>query len=70
VDAKRKWLQFPHLIHVDWDNAWVSKNFTAEVALAGNIPIIARALADRLEPGQGLNQRQTWIAELKKKLEI
>ena len=37
VDAKRRGLVLPRLIHVDWDDQWIGKNFPAEIALTGNL---------------------------------
>jgi acetolactate synthase-1/2/3 large subunit len=69
VDTNRKWLKFPHLIHVDWDDRWINRNFAAEVAVRGDVPRIAKALADRVKPGPDVNQRKRWVGELKIKLE-
>ena len=34
----------PRLIHVDWDDRWIGKNFPAEIALTGNLVQIVRNL--------------------------
>ncbi len=44
VDAKRRGLVLPRLIHVDWDNQWIGKNFPAEIALTGNLVRIVHGL--------------------------
>ena len=50
VDAKRRGLALPEqLIHVDWDERWISKNYPAAVPLVGDITAITRALRDQLE---------------------
>ena len=50
VDAKRRGLVLPEqLIHVDWDERWISKNYPAAVPLVGDITAITRALRDQLE---------------------
>ena len=48
VDAKRRGLVLPRLIHVDWDNQWIGKNFPAEIALTGNIVQIVQELAKEI----------------------
>ena len=46
VDAKRRGLVLPEqLIHVDWDERWISKNYPAAVPLVGDIAAITRAPA-------------------------
>ncbi len=69
VDAKRRGMTLSHLIHVDWDAQWIDKNFPAEVALTGDIPSILAAMRHRLEPTSLLDQRLTWIKEMRKRLE-
>lgn len=69
VDAKRRGMTLSHLIHVDWDAQWIGKNFPAEVALTGDIPSILAAMRHRLEPTSLLDQRMTWIKEMRKRLE-
>jgi acetolactate synthase-1/2/3 large subunit len=69
VDAKRRGIALSHLIHVDWDAKWIDKNFPAEVALIGDIPSILEAMLHRLEPASLLDQRRTWIQEMRKRLE-
>ncbi len=62
VDAKRRGLALPEqLIHVDWDERWISKNYPAAVPLVGDITAITRALRDQLEgePYTGPRQERT-----------
>jgi len=68
VDAKRRGLVLPQLIHVDWNERWINKNFPATVSLVGDIRIIAQELQRQLggEPYSG--QRQERTAELRRKL--
>ncbi len=50
VDAKRRGLALPEqLIHVDWDERWISKNYPASLPLVGDIGAITRALRNQLE---------------------
>jgi len=50
VDAKRRGLLLPRLIHVDWDDQWIDKNFPAEIALTGDLVQIVRALVKEIDP--------------------
>ena len=62
VDAKRRGLALPEqLIHVDWDERWISKNYLAALPLVGDIGAIARALRTQLEgePYTGPRQERT-----------
>ncbi len=62
VDAKRRGLVLPEqLIHIDWDERWISKNYPAAVPLVGDITTITRALRDQLEgePYTGPRQERT-----------
>ena len=62
VDAKRRGLVLPEqLIHIDWDERWISKNYPAAVPLVGDIAAITRALRNQLEgePYAGPRQERT-----------
>ena len=62
VDAKRRGLVLPEqLIHVDWDERWISRNYPAALPLVGDIGAITRALRDQLEgePYTGPRQERT-----------
>ncbi len=69
VDAKRRGLELPQLIHVDWNERWINKNFPATVSLVGDIRAIAQELQRQLggEPYSG--QRQERVTGLRKKLD-
>ena len=74
VDAKRRGLVLPEqLIHVDWDERWISKNYPAAVPLVGDIAAITRALRDQLEgePYTGPRQERTaaWRREAEAEIE-
>jgi acetolactate synthase-1/2/3 large subunit len=69
VDAKRRGLALSKLIHVDWDDRWVNKNFPTEVALTGNIPAIVRALLGRLEYDSAAERRLGWIRGMRGKID-
>ena len=62
VDAKRRGLVLPEqLIHIDWDERWISRNYPAAVPLVGDIAAITRALRGQLEgePYAGPRQERT-----------
>ncbi len=62
VDAKRRGLVLPEqLIHIDWNERWINKNYPAAVPLVGDITAITRALRDQLEgePYAGPRQERT-----------
>lgn len=50
VDAKRRGLVLPEqVIHVDWDERWIGRNYPTTLSLIGDVPAIARELRGRLE---------------------
>ncbi len=64
VDAKRRGLVLPeHLIHVDWDERWIGKNFPPAVPLVGDIRVIAQELRRQLAGEPYAGQRQERVAE-------
>jgi acetolactate synthase-1/2/3 large subunit len=64
VDAKRRGLVLPQqLIHVDWDERWIGKNFPTAVPLVGDIRAIATALRTQLTGEPYTGQRQERVAE-------
>ncbi|MFO7598265.1 MAG: thiamine pyrophosphate-binding protein [Candidatus Desulfacyla sp.] len=46
ADYHRRGVALPRLIHVDWDDVWIHKNYPAELTIIGDIRIIARRLAE------------------------
>ena len=74
VDAKRRGLALPEqLIHVDWDERWISRNYPAALPLVGDIGAITQALRNQLEgePYTGPRQERTaaWRREADAELE-
>ena len=74
VDAKRRGLALPEqLIHVDWDERWISRNYPAALPLVGDIGAITQALRAQLEgePYTGPRQERTaaWRREADAELE-
>ncbi|MGE0820910.1 MAG: thiamine pyrophosphate-binding protein [Candidatus Binatia bacterium] len=67
VDAKRRGLVLPEqVIHVDWDERWIGKNFPTTVPLVGDIRAIAKELRRQLEGEPYTGQRQERVAEWRK----
>jgi acetolactate synthase-1/2/3 large subunit len=64
VDAKRRGLVLPEqVIHVDWDERWIGKNFPATVPLVGDIRAITKELRRQLEGEPYSGPRQQRVAE-------
>jgi acetolactate synthase-1/2/3 large subunit len=64
VDAKRRGLVLPEqLIHVDWDERWIGKNFPTAVPLVGDIRAITSELRRQLEGEPYSGPRQQRVAE-------
>ncbi len=69
VDAKRRGLRLPgKLIHMDWNDRWIDKNFPSEIPLIGDVPAIFKALVNAFDIVPSRNQRMTWIKGMKEKL--
>ena len=50
VDAKRRGLVLPEqVIHLDWDERWISKNYPTTLPLVGDVPAITHELRSQLE---------------------
>jgi acetolactate synthase I/II/III large subunit len=68
VDAKRRGLVLPQqLIHVDWDERWIGRNFPAAVPLVGDIRMITHELRRQLEGEPYTGQRQERVAEWRRR---
>ena len=64
VDAKRRGLVLPEpLIHVDWDERWIGRNFPTAVSLVGDLRAITRELRRQLEGEPYTGPRQERVAE-------
>ena len=63
VDAKRRGLVLPEqVIHVDWDERWIGRNYPTTLPLVGDVPAIVRQLRDRLEGEPYTGPRQERVA--------
>jgi len=69
VDFKQHGIKLPHLIHIDWDDTWVNKNYVADLSLTGNINKIVAALRVRLAAELKPGSRKGWAGDLKKTCE-
>ena len=45
-DFHRRGVSLPRLIHIDWDDVWIHKNYRGEMTILGDIRAIARRLAE------------------------
>ena len=64
VDAKRRGLRLPRLIHMEWDNQWIGKNFQAEIALTGDLAQMARALIKGISPLPQAEKRRRHMGKI------
>ncbi len=46
ADFRRRGVSLPRLIHVDWDDTWIGKNYPAEMCITGDIRAVARRLSE------------------------
>lgn len=69
VDAKRRGLKLPPLIHLDWDETWVNKNFPADVALLGDISSNLSAIIEGIEATLPITERTEWMRERRENIE-
>ncbi|MBW1790080.1 MAG: thiamine pyrophosphate-binding protein [Deltaproteobacteria bacterium] len=68
ADAKRRGLVLNDLIHVDWDERWIGKNYPAAVALVGDVVAIAQHMAGELAGETPSEARRSWVADARKTL--
>jgi len=64
VDAKRRGLELPRLIHVDWDDQWLNRNFPAEISLTGDLVQIVRALVKETTPLPHREKRKARVVDI------
>ncbi len=69
ADYQRRGVSLPRLIHVDWDPAWMDRNYPTEMRISGNLQDLARRLS-RLVKSQPLGKEKSgWpIAALRDKM--
>ncbi len=68
-DLKQHGLHLPRLIHVDWDERWIGKNYETELPLTGHVPAIVRGLVYGLEGDTAPEHRENSIRDMKAGLE-
>jgi acetolactate synthase-1/2/3 large subunit len=67
-DLKQHGLALPRLIHVDWDDTWVGKNYETEWALTGDLPAIVKGLLEGLK-GHSVDQdRRAYVQTIRSRL--
>ena len=64
VDTKRRGLQLPRLIHMEWDDQWIGKNYPAEIALTGDLVQMVKALVNEIGTFTGAEKRRAQIEEI------
>ncbi len=68
-DVKQHGLALPRLIHVDWDDRWIGKNYEAEMALTGHIPTIVKGLLEGLEGHAVAEDRSNSVRDMRTALD-
>ncbi len=68
-DVKQHGLTLPRLIHVDWDDRWIGKNYETEIALAGHVPGIVSGLLEGLKGHAADEDRSNSVRDMRAGLE-
>ncbi|MBU0733636.1 MAG: thiamine pyrophosphate-binding protein [Proteobacteria bacterium] len=69
VDYHRRGVSLPRLIHVDWDDTWIGKNYPAEMSLIGDIRTIARRLSEMvISRASGSGNRGKQVSAMRDKI--
>jgi len=69
VDFFRRNVKFPGLIHIDWDNNWIDRNYKAERTLIGNVKDITATLTEHLRLNPPTLSHKEEIHGFREKLE-
>ena len=64
-DVKQHGLALPRLIHVDWDDRWIGKNYETEIALTGHVPGIVKGLLKGLEGHPAAEDRLNSVRDMR-----
>jgi acetolactate synthase-1/2/3 large subunit len=67
-DLKQHGVALPRLIHVDWDDAWVGKNYETESALTGDLPTLVKGLLEGLEGHSVGQDRRSYVQAMRARL--
>jgi thiamine pyrophosphate-dependent acetolactate synthase large subunit-like protein len=69
VDFYRRGVPMPGLIHIDWDDIWINKNYPAAVELIGDVRGISASLLEQLESDPPAKNHQSLVENFRKKLD-
>jgi thiamine pyrophosphate-dependent acetolactate synthase large subunit-like protein len=69
VDFYRRGVPMPGLIHIDWDDAWINKNYPATVELIGDVKSISTSLLESLKSDPPTRNHQGLVEGFRKKLD-
>lgn len=64
-DAKRRGLTLGELIHADWDERWIGKNYPASISLVGDLADTARRMAAALSDHAPSGGQGSWLKGLR-----
>ncbi|MBI5584861.1 MAG: thiamine pyrophosphate-binding protein [Deltaproteobacteria bacterium] len=69
VDYQRRGVFLPRLIHIDWDETWIGRNYPTELAILGDIRTIARRLTEKIVTGAvGRGKRTGPVSTLRERI--
>jgi acetolactate synthase-1/2/3 large subunit len=68
-DVKQHGLVLPRLLHVDWDDRWIGRNYEAEMALTGHVPSIVSGLLEGLKGHSTSEDRSNSVQDMRNALE-
>ncbi len=64
VDAKRRGLSLPKLIHMDWDEQWMGRNYPTEIAIAGDLVQTVKTLIREIDSVPQAETRKARMREI------
>jgi len=67
-DVKQHGLALPRLIHVDWDDTWLGKNYETEVALTGDLSALLKGLLEGLKGHSVAQDLQAYVQTMRTRL--
>jgi len=68
-DLRQHGLVLPGLIHVDWDDRWIGRNYETKIALTGHVPGIVKGLLKGLEGHTVSDDRSNSVQDMRRGLE-
>ncbi len=66
VDYARRGVTMPRLVHADFDDTFMDRNFPAEIRLTGSLRAITDGLLERVGQARG---EKSWSAEFRRRLD-